>query len=71
MKSKDIKSFHHYKFMSMHEEWKYVLGEIKLSTEMAAQVNIMHDKLFINKDTTVDLLFWGNIFLEWNNFVKV
>jgi hypothetical protein len=41
----------------MHEEWKYVLGEIKLSTEMAAQVNIMHDKLFINKDATVDLLF--------------
>jgi hypothetical protein len=41
----------------MHEEWKYVLGEIKLSTEMVAQVNIMHDKLFINKDATVDLLF--------------
>jgi serine/threonine protein kinase len=56
MKTRDIESLYYAKFSWMHECWQKLLQDMELPKEMADQLNVMHQKLFINKDP-VDSLF--------------
>jgi hypothetical protein len=57
MKSNDLKTFFCTKYTCMHEHWPYLLKELDLPSKIADKLDVMHIKLFINKNTPVESLF--------------